>query len=1387
LARETLVVAGEESSSDLTSTLSPASQAYAGAAANAASGAGGAAAQGAVAASGGEGGVSAAVAIEDSIDMARKRIQKGADGAKDKLPESSSPMLSRHRGAVGATLGTSTEIRKSHLHAGPISSTSSENLPRSKHDDSEDSELAMAINIDVPQLMRRLTFDVLVDETCAEVVRKVQAHLPALVVPPGHRFTLQLANGTMCGIGKTMLDLRIQPRDLVSLVPVKIADANREAPVARGELLRKVNELDLVVQKKQSEQSAAAVAAAAAAAAAATAAPPPAPAPAPAAAVASAAVPSKGDISAALKLSPERVVTKTNSKIRSSPEVAKVETPPSSRRTGSITAAAPAPLPGSGESPKLAPKKSRRPSLADELIAAAAEASAAAETPTGSSPTNSSILDVKPPRKGSGSRSTLAVEDAAAAAAAASVKRDETKRHSGGFFNRIKDQLTGKASKSRITRLLTVPHLSLMETVQISLKQTVAEALEEFGATFGMVKQTHTAAERAALLEPWTLYLTDISDSGSEMAIELEKMTLFSVYASLLEHCNLSIRKRTAGAKSTVRSSSAEHTASAAALAIGAPLPVRGSSDTLSSTSSAAAPLSPHPNSDSTSGAGSSGAVASAGVPATAAAATSAGGKKKKRSLKGSKHRLRSSSQFEELLAPAKATATPDEVLLSPSSSSSNRDETSPRFALSGAIANIKDSMAKIATSPDTTAALIQQNESLRIMLAQTLDRLERATEQLAMRALNESSSGASGSPRGSPGLNRSPSRLNASPTRAAALLSPRSASNLLRNSMLLRSLSPDRGTRLPRIPEGDEESARLPAPAAQTDDESARRTKALPPALTRQVSFPPPLVSPSSLALSMTAPEPVERKRAGSDLIAGDKKALEALHSVRGGGGGSGGGRAAYNLASDSDSDSDSSVPQTQSERLQWKGARLARSAKSTSTTMALEPPEWLFGDADGLAQSDRAQRRTKSQRSQWRSRRQTRKAAQQHGLRAQSDAPSRLAQELTDKLKTVEQRRTALREVATAGAPPSLRLSDSAATSKESAREAAKSRVRAEPLATAQMEAADMRERLFELGHTAVYRCVVRGATFTCKVFNSKEATRGEREAAWREVSILASLAHRNVVQFAGQLSADFELRLFVEFFLTTLADVLVIRRDSSESLSVADVTLFSLEIARALRYLHALTPPVAMFCLEPADIFYQANDYTGDVVLKIGTFTEARRVSITEEHLSDTSASSTASSATSPARSGSGSTAAAAVAAAAPSSGSFDASESLPSGWYGELSRRRGARAALVAPELHTIDRIAITLRSDIWSFAMIMFELLFLCAPYEREQGDLYEIARLVERGTPPQMADPERAAQPAFQPLLRILMRCFSLSPAARPTAQRLTSSLSELRRVLTCK
>ena len=104
-----------------------------------------------------------------------------------------------------------------------------------------------------------------------------------------------------------------------------------------------------------------------------------------------------------------------------------------------------------------------------------------------------------------------------------------------------------------------------------------------------------------------------------------------------------------------------------------------------------------------------------------------------------------------------------------------------------------------------------------------------------------------------------------------------------------------------------------------------------------------------------------------------------------------------------------------------------------------------------------------------------------------------------------------------------------------------------------------------------------------------------------------------------------------------------------------------------------------------------------------------------------------------------------------------------------------------------ELHTFERTTITLRSDIWSFGMLMFELLFLRTPYEHERVELYDIARLVERGVAPQMADSERAAQPAFQPLIRTLVRCFSASPAERPNAQRLSSSLAQLRKVVVSK
>ena len=156
-------------------------------------------------------------------------------------------------------------------------------------------------------------------------------------------------------------------------------------------------------------------------------------------------------------------------------------------------------------------------------------------------------------------------------------------------------------------------------------------------------------------------------------------------------------------------------------------------------------------------------------------------------------------------------------------------------------------------------------------------------------------------------------------------------------------------------------------------------------------------------------------------------------------------------------------------------------------------------------------------------------------------------------------------------------------------------------------------MRECLDENGPTATYRCVVRGATFACRVFCATKATLGQRAAAWREVTTLASLSHRNVEQFAGQVNVGDELRLFVEFSLTTLADVLAVRRnDLGAELSADECATMALEVGRGLRYLHNLARPFVHLNLRPSSVLYQSDDYSRDFVLKLTCFTEARQFS-------------------------------------------------------------------------------------------------------------------------------------------------------------------------------
>ena len=93
-------------------------------------------------------------------------------------------------------------------------------------------------------------------------------------------------------------------------------------------------------------------------------------------------------------------------------------------------------------------------------------------------------------------------------------------------------------------------------------------------------------------------------------------------------------------------------------------------------------------------------------------------------------------------------------------------------------------------------------------------------------------------------------------------------------------------------------------------------------------------------------------------------------------------------------------------------------------------------------------------------------------------------------------------------------------------------------------------------------------------------------------REMSISAQTHHQNIVQFIGA-TLEGEMIILTELMMTSLRKVMEKRSIEKSSLSTAEVTSISLDVARALNYLHLVKPdPIihrdissANVLLEPA----------------------------------------------------------------------------------------------------------------------------------------------------------------------------------------------------------
>jgi len=96
--------------------------------------------------------------------------------------------------------------------------------------------------------------------------------------------------------------------------------------------------------------------------------------------------------------------------------------------------------------------------------------------------------------------------------------------------------------------------------------------------------------------------------------------------------------------------------------------------------------------------------------------------------------------------------------------------------------------------------------------------------------------------------------------------------------------------------------------------------------------------------------------------------------------------------------------------------------------------------------------------------------------------------------------------------------------------------------------------------------------------------------------------------------------------------------------------------------------------------------------------------------------------------------------------------------------------------MAPEVLQARECGYNLKCDIFSFGMILFELLFLTPPYS-ECDNSYEISELIIAGTPPK--EPFEL-QPEYAPFHRLYQTCTDPDAEKRPSAQQLVELVAML-------
>lgn len=272
------------------------------------------------------------------------------------------------------------------------------------------------------------------------------------------------------------------------------------------------------------------------------------------------------------------------------------------------------------------------------------------------------------------------------------------------------------------------------------------------------------------------------------------------------------------------------------------------------------------------------------------------------------------------------------------------------------------------------------------------------------------------------------------------------------------------------------------------------------------------------------------------------------------------------------------------------------------------------------------------------------------------------------------------------------------------------------------------EFHERLGGGGSGAtVFRCTVKGFSFAAKVMDLTYAQAADIEPMMKEIAIMTGLQHTNIVRYIGSdcNMAKKEVRLFVELYSGTLRDVIESRAAQSRRITKKEIVDWSFQVAKGLNYLH--TKNIIHRDLKSDNVFVKWDGLKNPKSMHIGDFdvsklVEKGKVSFTQNI----------------------------------GTPGFIAPEIMSQG--------DGAKVQSYGFE------------ADIWSFGMVLYELLTMKRPYHDVSP--FQISESNAQGLRPALT-PD-VDENEYKELIKLFKQCTNKKATQRPTSKKLLSSLSRL-------